>query len=172
MRQALPRQAKFLLSEDMREEAQGKMTIVGLFTDDKIYVDTTVGPVPPGVVAVLSSLTITCTMSGGSGTFPAVSTIVGPSRQLLARVSGNAQFRPGATTTLALKSIGVALPSLGTYRVNVKVGRKEFDYSFDILQGPPPGLAAANPIGTRRPSAPSVTSRVKRAARRATPRRP
>jgi hypothetical protein len=144
----LPSKAKFFLSDDLREEARGKMTLVGLYPDDKMYVEmATQGTVPPGVVAVLSQLTVSCVMFGGAGRFSTDSEIKAPTGQVLVKLAGDQDFNANGTSTLVFRGTSVAIPAYGTFSCTVKVGTKKFLYVFAIVAGPPPGVGGiAQPI--------------------------
>jgi hypothetical protein len=153
-----PTKAKFILSDDIREETGGKMTIAGLYADDRIYLNPA-GPstLPPGIVGILNQLSVACIMFGGSGSFPTVADIIGPSGQVLTHVSGSSDFKSGATNTLALKAANILVPEFGTYTCKISVQRKVFSFKFEILLGPAPALAPspvhATPSATRAPHA-------------------
>jgi hypothetical protein len=157
----LPTKAIFFLSDDLREEARGKMTLVGLYPDNKMYVElTTPGTLPAGLVAVLGQLTVSCVMFGGAGRLPMEADIQAPTGQLIAKLANDQDFNANGTSTLAFRGTSVAVPAYGVYRCRVKVDTKEFLYEFEILAGPPPGL------GTTTQPAPSA-KKLPRTRRRA-----
>jgi hypothetical protein len=140
MKKRLPNRVKFLLSDDIREETHGKMTVVGLYADDKIFVAQSA--LPQGVVTVMN-LALTCMMFGGAGSFPLKAQITGPAGQTIANITGTQDFVPGAIGTLVLRGSPVVLPQFGAYRFELTLQRKVFSYSFEVLAGPAPGLQTA-----------------------------
>jgi hypothetical protein len=157
MKVVLPTAARFLLSDDLRDEPNGKVTILGFFPDDRIFVNSLpAGSSPPhGAVGVLSQLCISCMMFGGSGTITTVAEVTGPSGQTWANMIAVQDFRPNTVTTLALKGISIILPAFGTYKCEVQAQagthRKSFSYSFEVLPGPAPILAAPTRVPATKP---------------------
>jgi hypothetical protein len=146
----LPSRAKFLLCDDVRAETNGKITVVGLYPDDKILVNLIPGlPSLPGTVAVLNQIAIVCMLFDGDGMFPASATITGPSGLKLPSVMlGNPTFKPGTSATIVLNSGGAfPVPSYGHYKCVLTVDKQDFLFQFEIAAGP----GAATPA---RPAAP------------------
>ena len=156
MKQIPPNSVKFVLSDDIREEAHGKMTIVGLYADDKIFVEMKPAvPLPPGIVTVVN-LSIACMMFGGAGNFNIKAEITGPAWQPITQINGTQDFIPGATATFVLKGAPIALPQYGAYLCKITVQQKVFSYTFEVWPGPPASLTAATAVrrGRRRSARP------------------
>jgi hypothetical protein len=151
MRNVLPKRAQFLLSDDIREETSGKMTIIGYYTDAKVFVTTIPNaPAPPaGVIAQMPQFCMSCILSEGVGQFPILAEIRGPSGQLIATFNAQQVFIAGATTTIALRGLNVTFPEFGKYECTVTVKTKKFTYSFELVQGPPPSAASMGASANR-----------------------
>jgi hypothetical protein len=136
-----PSRVKFLLCDDARAESSGKLTLVGLYPDDKILVqqNPAVPIQPPGVVALLNQLAIVCILFDGDGVFPASATITGPSGLKLADMPlGTPTFKAGAPGIMALQCGLFPVAQLGQYTCTVTVGKSDFRFPFYFLAGPAP----------------------------------
>jgi hypothetical protein len=144
MKTVLPKRAQFFLSDDIREEANGKMTIVGYYADGKIFVTSipNTPALPPGQVTFMPQFCMTCILAEGEGALPVTLEIRGPSNQVIANYSAQQQFAAGATTTVALKGSNITFPEFGRYNCIIKVKSKKFTGSFEVLKGPAPGQSA------------------------------
>ena len=157
----LPSRVKFLLSDDVRSEANGKITVVGLYADDKIFVQTLPGHPPPvGAVSALNQMVIICLAFDGDGIFPVSATVSAPSGQQLATMSlGQITFSPAGPSTIILQSGLFLVPQFGGYRCAVDIGGISFPFDFQILSGPP--TVATGPV-VPTTSLPTVVSKKKK----------
>jgi hypothetical protein len=147
-----PNRAKFILSDDIREEMGGKMTIIGYYVDDTIFLGPSLSPnsLPPGIVGGIPQLCLACILFGGApGTVPISGEIKDPTGKQFAALTGSVEFKAASTSTVAFRGSNVAAPGFGTYDCNITVLQKTFNYSFRILPGPAPAAQTA-------PSAPNA----------------
>jgi hypothetical protein len=153
----LPTRVKFLLCDDVRAESSGKLTLIGLYPDDKILVQqnpalTNQPGWPAGMVAVLNQLAIVCVAFGGDGTFPASATITGPSGVPLSTMPlGTAIFQPNTPATMALQGGLFPVAQYGQFKCTLTIGKSSFHYTFDVIAAPVPSPAAVPKATKKRP---------------------
>lgn len=148
----VPAKAKFYLCDDVREEALGKMTLVGLFADDKVFVHLQNGmpAPPPGAVALIGHIAIACVLFDGEGSFPVHADLFRPSGQQVGYLSApQLTFKTGTTATFVLKGPNFPVHEYGKYSCKVFVDTTVFPFDFEILQGPSlpvgPGASLSSP---------------------------
>ncbi len=152
-----PTGAKFFVSDDLREEANGKITIVGLFVDDRIFVlplPASAPALPQGYVAALNQLCLTCILVGGQGSYSVKTAITTPSGKKFVEQKIDQTFDPNKTATIGIRGNNILFPEFGKYKVDFTVGRKVYDYKFELLQGPAPNVGTVLP----KPAAPATTT--------------
>jgi hypothetical protein len=166
-----PSSVKFLLCDDVRSEANGKLSLIGLYPDDKIYVLSSPN-VPgqpsamPGFVAVLNQLAVVCLAFGGVGVFPASAKITGPSGQAFSTMLlGNPTFTHGATSTIALQGGLFPVQSYGRYTCTLTIGAVDFTFGFDILAAPAP-TALPPPAAVTAATPSTTTARLRRLSKK------
>ncbi len=132
-----PRSVKFLLCDDARAEASGKITLVGLYPDDKIVVQ--LGQqTPPGVVAALSQVSFVCIVTDGDGAFPASAIITGPGINLSKMSLGSPTFKRGEHTTIILQGGQFLVPQFGKFACTLSIGGVDHKFPFEIISRPVP----------------------------------
>jgi hypothetical protein len=136
---------KFLLCEDVRPEADGKLTIIGLYADDRMIVNVTPGVAPPPPAGVpiygVPQLAIASIVLDGVGTYPAGTEILDPTGGSMGKVAmGDAVLSAGKTATLAIKSGPFPVARFGSYKFVLTLGPATFSFDFEILAGPGSGL--------------------------------
>jgi hypothetical protein len=141
MSQNAPKNVRFLVSDDLREETNGKMTVIGLYADDKIWVlPSPIGMAPPqGFVAALPQLCIGCIFLDGSGRYDVKALITSPSGTKMVDQIFDQTFISGQTSTIGIRGNNLLFPEFGKYKCEFTVGNANvFRHDFELLQGPPP----------------------------------
>jgi len=127
---------KFVLCEDVREEAHQKLNFLGVFPADSI---TVLGPkkAPDGPgVAVLASLAIVVTFKDVEGEFEARLRIVAPDGKVtFDDAIGKVNLVKRGTATLAWKAQGFVVPTFGRYRAEVLLDDRAYPFELEILDG-------------------------------------
>jgi len=138
MKQQLPQTVRFLLCDDVRPEATGKVSIIGLYPADVIMVRNMDGQVPPeGLVTVLGQIAIACLALNGNGTYTAGVAITGPSGQnMLSGSLGEFTLARDRNATLIVQSTNLAVPEYGKYTLILTIGKREYPFEFNIVQAP------------------------------------
>jgi hypothetical protein len=136
----VPTSVRFLLCDDARAEASGKITIVGLYPDDKIVVQ--LGQqTPTGLAAALSQLSFVCILNDGDGTFPASAMITGPGISLPKMSLGSPTFKRGEHTTIILQGGQFLVPQFGKFACTLTIGVVDHRFPFEIISRPAPVAA-------------------------------
>lgn len=128
---------KFLVSEDLRIEGQGKFSLLGVFAGERFAVG---GDPPEGVNAafVLPSLALLFLVSGGEGKFSGSVRIVAPDGKTVigqaapASVSIRAD-RPATIANISKPFIG---PAFGEYTVELEIGSAKYKFPLVIDRAP------------------------------------
>jgi hypothetical protein len=142
----LPTRVKFLLCDDVRAEADAKLTIVGLYADDKIIVNTALNPAPIAAPSLplprglpvygVPQLAIASIVLDGIGTYPALGEFRDPKGNVIIRiVLGDALLVIGKTATLIVKGGTFPVTQFGTYKFVLTLGTTDFSFDFEILAG-------------------------------------
>lgn len=128
---------KFVLCEDVREEAHQKLNFLGVFPADSITVLGPMGPPDGPGVAVLASLAIVVTFKDVEGEFEARLRIAAPDGKVtFDDAIGKVDLAKRGTATLAWKAQGFAVTKFGRYRAEVLLDERSYPFEFDILDGP------------------------------------
>jgi hypothetical protein len=160
MSQVAPTSARFFVSDDIRDETSGKMSIIGLYADDKIYTQPMPGFAPPqGFVAVVAQLCISCVLIGGSGRFAVKAVVISPSGAKMVEQLFDLVLDPNRTATVGIRGNGLAFQDFGAYECQMIVGNRTFTHDFHVLAGPPP-------VSTGTPPPPAPPQTAKTSARR------
>jgi hypothetical protein len=133
--------AHFVLCDDVRQEVHDKITIIGAYLNDELIVLSSgiaqpTPKLPDGIEAVLDSLAlvVSCPVKPGEVRRLSMFTPGG-------KVHGTFEFpqdeksAKAGTGVLAFRTRGFPVPEFGRYRVELRVGEKEYQYSFSILDG-------------------------------------
>ena len=166
-----PKRVKFLLCDDVRGEQSGKITLVGLYPDDRIYVhvqpNVTQQFAAPAPVAVLNQLAVVCLVFGGDGALATSAVISGPGSQPIPPMDlGSPIFKPGSVATIGLQGGLFRVDQFGKYTCTLTIHGATFSYDFEILAGPAPWMAAAPAAALAAPVRPTKKPRKKPSAKK------
>jgi hypothetical protein len=150
-----PKGSRFYLCDDVRPEATGKLTLVGLYPDDKILAQTPLNQQgTPGIV-VISQMAIVCVLFDGDGIFDVTTTLKGPMGQSIANmILKNATFIPLKPLVLIMPNQQFPLSGFGQYTMTVEVGAATFRFDFEILLSQPGPPALIPPVPKKRKKLP------------------
>ena len=143
---------KFLLCDDARPEASGKLTLIGLYPDDKIIVQSNLAQAAlPANIAAISQLAIVAIIFDGSGSFPMRASIVGPKGHAVTTMPlGSPSLNAHAPSIVILQGGSFPVAEYGRYTCTLSIGKTDFPFHFEILAGLLPVLSLpATPKRTR-----------------------
>jgi hypothetical protein len=137
----IPKKAavKFILAEDVRPEANGKYSLLGVFPGERFMVG---GEAPAGVenlAFAMPSLVFVFMITDGEGKIHSKFTIFGPDKKALNNVAGVEQVieiakgRPAMFASVARPFAGA---KFGTYVVQLEMGKSRFRFPFLIEKAP------------------------------------
>ncbi len=127
---------KFILCEDVREEAHSKLTFLGVFTADSITLLRPQLPTGTQGVAVLASLAIVVILKGIEGDFETRMKLMTPDKKVAFEGSiGKVKAAKASSATLAWKVQGFVVTSYGCYHAELRLDDKVYPFDFDILDG-------------------------------------
>jgi hypothetical protein len=141
MSKTLPskRDIKFLLAEDIRQEALNKSSLLGLMAGERFAV---AGAPPAGapqnVAIALPSLAFVFVITGGEGTFPGRLKILAPDKTTVvvdAPAEKPLELASGKACLFALTARPFVGPAFGTYSVQLKVDKATFSFPMIIEKG-------------------------------------
>lgn len=133
-----PDSVTFLLAESIRQEIDGKHTIVGAYPGDHVVLngraaDMSLSPETP---AVLPGLYLYTLFRGGVGNFKATVHVSDPQgNQIKPPLEFPVEGVEGATITILVNMVPFTIPSLGRYTINVHLDDVAYSYSFLVTQG-------------------------------------
>lgn len=138
-------QPKFILCEDARVEAFGKLSLLGVYVGERIFVFPNKEALPKELkaVAVFGPLTFVVTIYGKRSKQPTRFELVAPGGKSIAGgplAAANSQ--KDITSTLVAKLIQIAVPKWGKYIARFSFGKSTLEFPFEI---------AAAPAGTKVP---------------------
>jgi hypothetical protein len=138
MKKKLPeaRQVRCHLCEDVRQEINGKLSLLGLYPDDTIIVlGKPASALPPGVVAHLN-LAVVIVVTGGAGKFDGILRIVAPGgKALFESPMMPVTIERGRSATAGWKIQGVLFPRFGEYKIEFALDRKRYTFAFRVIDG-------------------------------------
>jgi hypothetical protein len=124
-----PTDVNFILCEDIREEAHGKFSLLGVFGGQSVLVpESVLGQALP-CIAVFSSF------ADGAGTFRAVNELLDPSGKIIAsNRDENLEVKkdPDKNMLLLMKWVPFPISSFGTYTVQVFLDNTNYEFEFGI----------------------------------------
>ena len=134
------RDIKFFLAEDVRPEANGKVSLIGLLPGEFVGV---VGPPPaPNIAFAIPSLSFLFVISGpSSGQFTARFRVTAPDKKTVVLDAPaeapiqKTRDKPAGLGTSAKPFIG---PTFGTYTLHLELGKARFSFPFTVEKGPEP----------------------------------
>jgi hypothetical protein len=128
---------KFLVAEDIRIEAAGRFTLLGLFVGERFLV---AGPpkVIPGMAFALPSLGFLFIIDKGAGRVPGRLVITAPDKKTVVGDSliEAIEMTSGLHSALANVSRPFIGPSFGTYTVRLEVGTAKFAFPLTVEKTP------------------------------------
>ena len=127
---------KFLLSEDVRMEAGGKFSLLGVFPSDRFSVG---GKLPTGVSGVafaIPSLAFTFVIlpRASYGKRPGRIKVFAPDkRTVLGDIElSTVDLKPGRSAVIANAAKPFAGPAYGTYTVELEIGSNKYRFPFTV----------------------------------------
>lgn len=128
----------FVLCEDVRQEIGGKLSYTGVYAAYSIAIDPQPPKdAPPGAIPVIASLCCILSIFSGAGEFPCSARVIGPSNKPLGDFNlGVASIPFPQPHVIAFRAQPFLVPELGTYTVRFLVGKNEYDFDFDVVEGP------------------------------------
>jgi hypothetical protein len=132
------RGVRFLLAEDVRQEAGGKFSLLGVFPGEKIFVGGSLASgTPPNVAFVLASLAFVFIVTEGEGRFDGRFIVIAPDgKTAVADTKIDGIEIRGQISTVGSAAKPFIGPSFGTYTVQLEIGSAKFKFSFDVLKAP------------------------------------
>jgi len=135
---------KFVLCEDVREEAHQKLSLLGVYPADSV---TVVNPTPPpsgSGVALLASLAIVVVIKDLQGEFGTRLKVVAPDGETtFDEAMGTIQLTHRGAATLTWKIQGFIVPKFGRFRAELHLDDRSYPFEFEILNG---AAVTANPM--------------------------
>lgn len=138
--------ALFVLCEDVRSEAYGKVSFMGTFIGDRIVVhENPEAPKlsqdvagSPKIVGVLEQLAIAVVLRDGAGEFQINLAMRSPSGKVVMRpMSGKIVSAVNSPATLVLKGYNIPIVEFGEYEAHLSIAGTEMAFPFTIVSGPP-----------------------------------
>jgi hypothetical protein len=140
--------AKFMLCEDARPEASGKISFLGAYVGEKIIVFSQKNKLPKGLkaVAVFGPLAIVVTVSGKRGKYQSRFALIAPDgTTMLEGTLGTMEIPKDGAASLIAKISQMIVPRWGTFTARFVLGQQTLEFPFEIV---------AAPVGARIPKAP------------------
>lgn len=141
----IPSSARFYLAEDIRQESDGKQSLLGLYADDRITLGLNPGVPEPSLSepAMFEGFAILCVLDQAFGqytldvrmTSPSGATIVhqrggGVAAKIVGTLSFGAKFKP------------FPVSEFGEYTYTVTVDGTEYEYKFKVAKADTPSSEA------------------------------
>lgn len=136
-------QWKTLIADDVRLEVGGKVSMLGLYLDDKLNVNLAPEALDPTQAApvVIEGICILTTVSGLPRDTTFELQLLSPSGQAAAQGSVSLQAGPFANAILKFRPLTIS--ELGQWKLILKSDGPGHEFAFDILRAPslnvPPG---------------------------------
>lgn len=131
---------KFLLAEEIRQEVEGKLTILGFFANNTVLISKRPADVPEDVPAALERLTILAVVSEASddGVHKFKGTFFDPSNNVYKPEQryGEAAIPKGFSHSLIIELKPFVVPVMGTYQFEFYVDDKKFTFLFEFRERP------------------------------------
>ncbi len=133
------RDVKFLLAEDIRQEALNKSSLLGLIPGERFNV----GGAPPAgapanVAFALPSLAFFFVITGGEGTYKGRFKILGPDKKIVIvdmPIDKPIELTAGKAAVFATASKPFVGPGFGTYSVQLELDKAKFAFPMTIEKG-------------------------------------
>ena len=167
MAKVYPKSLRFLLADAIRQEAGGKLTLLGLYAGDEVVLQGELPDVvPDGMKGVaIQGLTVLIMIPDGHGEFQCRFQLFDPTGDLLidGRAAVTVNKQKGIASNLLFPISPFPVPQFGRYRVLCDLDKRSFEYSFVIrhqdpnatLPGPNIPPEHKQPVRTSRKKAPA-----------------
>jgi hypothetical protein len=127
---------RFLLCDDVRPEASGKLTLVGLYPNSVVVVRRAVVPAGTNAVALLDSLTMMFVIEAEPGTCKALVRLQAPTDAvILDGTEVDVKISADGAGVLFAKASQLLLPAYGRYEIFLTLEGKTHPFSFDVRDG-------------------------------------
>jgi hypothetical protein len=137
VRPRLPSRVSWILCEVVRQEVNGKLSLLGVFTGEAIRVmGTPPEGLPEGCVGGLNELALVATFFDGQGKHDVAFELYGPGRAKIG--GGNFQpldFSVAQSGTIVFQARQFLVPAFGEYLARFRIGAKDYDFNFRIVDG-------------------------------------
>jgi hypothetical protein len=130
----LPTDTRFVLCEDVRQEENGKVTLVGVFAGDDVVLPA--NSTPGGALPSLAIFTI---FGDGKGEFPLNATLQGPSGELSTHQyrANTLTVLEGVNSVVVYKWVPFRISEFGTYIFTIELGEGKYPYRFNVITAAP-----------------------------------
>jgi hypothetical protein len=121
----------FFICESVRQEAHGKVSLLGLFTAGEILV-----PVGTPMPLILASLAFLIVFKDGEGQFSLTMSLFNPSEQPIVRQAKMPEIykEPGKAHNVMINFAPFQTPELGRFRVVVELDDRKYERTFLIRE--------------------------------------
>jgi len=132
------RDLKFFLAEDIRPEANGKVSLIGLIPGERLAIH---GPSPgPNIAFAIPGMSFLFVVTGTSvGQFPARFRITAPDKKtIVLDTPSDEPIRKllGKPAVFGTTCRPFAGPSFGTYTVRLELGKAGFSFPITVEKAP------------------------------------
>jgi hypothetical protein len=130
---------KFILSEDIRAEGNGKFSLLGVFPGERLAVTGEPPKEVPNAAFVLPSLSLVFVITDGEGTLQGSFRILGPDKKIvIAQSAANqtVEIKKGQPSVFASALRPFLGPSFGEYSIELLIERARFRFPFLIEKAP------------------------------------
>lgn len=131
--------ARFLLCEDIRAEALGKISLIGVYVGERVVVWPLPGRKPTDTkdVAQIGPLAFVVVVSGPSGKYKTAFELVNPDgKRWGSKQLGKLEIKDDAASLLATRALQMLVPKFGQYVVRFSLDGSRFDFPFQITPAP------------------------------------
>lgn len=146
---------RFILCEDIRVEANGKISLAGIYPGELVVLLQNIAEaaLPAGTIAVLSRLCFVFFVSGPAGSVGASINVYGPSRdkKIVESQSLPGKIEQGKTATIGFTGSTFPVSALGSHTVELKLDEELHEFSF-VIEAGPNFVPRTKPMATRKRS--------------------
>jgi hypothetical protein len=128
----------FILCEDIRIEANGKVNLSGIYPGEIVLLlkNELHKELPKGAIAVLPNLAFVFFVSGPEGRLSLKVKVVGPDKDQLVETPSMDTTIDKGTATIGFTGSAIVLPKLGKYAVHLYLGEEIHEFDFEIKGAP------------------------------------
>jgi hypothetical protein len=134
------RSIKFILAEDIRNESDGKFSLLGVFPGERFAIG---GEPPPGLTNAaffIQSLIFLFIISGGDeGKHPGHFKIIGPDKKTVVMdtpINQPVEIMKGRSAVFVSGLKPFLGPAFGTYTAQLQIGGNKYKFPFTIEKAP------------------------------------